>query len=90
MERIERLIKERRIKLSDCLYHTNRELENGGKIRILVLKEDGIMRCELVCPRCKKYSYIEREWEKPDKRRKVVVTVECPECGEKIKVKRMK
>lgn len=69
------------MKPSDCVYHTLRDLENGGKIRVLALR-DNIARVEYICPKCGKDGYKEQEWKKP-------FSVKC-DCGFVIKVPKLK
>jgi Fe2+ or Zn2+ uptake regulation protein len=81
-DRIANLIKEKNLKPSNCVYHTLRTLENNGKIRVLVLK-DQIARCEYICPKCGHYGYCEKEWKRP-------FSVKCDGCNFTIKVPRLR
>ena len=81
-DKISKFIKEKGIKPSDCSYHTLRSLENNGKIRVLVLKEDGIARCEYICPYCSHYGYEEKPWKRP-------FSVKCGKCGKSIRVPKL-
>ena len=83
LKRIEELIKEKGIKASDCAYHTNRSLENGGRIRVLVLKGDNLAKVEYICPKCKHYAYTEKEWKRN-------FSVKCKNCGFLIRVPRLR
>lgn len=70
------------------LYHTCRDVENDedeetGIIRVLTLKEDEVARTEYVCPECNHHAYLEKEWKRP-------FSVKCEECGNRIKVPRIK
>ncbi len=80
--KIARFIKERGIKPSDCAYHTLRNLENNGKIRVLVLKGEDIARCEYICPYCSHYGYCEKRWNRP-------FSVKCENCGKSIRVPKL-
>ncbi|MBU5575230.1 MAG: hypothetical protein QXF15_01515 [Candidatus Aenigmatarchaeota archaeon] len=88
--KIESIIKEKNLKLSDCDYHTMRSLENGGKIRALVLKGEKIAHVEYICPNCKNYEYKTIEWKQVSKGAKYRFTVDCGKCGFKIKVEKLK
>ncbi len=80
--RIEEFIRKNNIKLEDCQYHTLRSLENGGKIRILLLKGEENAKCEYICPKCGNYEYVEVRWRRP-------FSVRCSRCGFNIKVPRL-
>ena len=80
--KLQKFVRENGIKLADCAYHTFRELENNGKIRVLVLKKDNIARCEYICPYCNHNGYCEREWKRP-------FSVKCEKCGKTIRVPRL-
>lgn len=81
-DKISSLIKEKNLKSSQCVYHTLRILDNGGKVRVLVLP-DQIARAEYVCPKCGQYGYYEVEWKRP-------FSVKCEKCGATIKVPKLK
>lgn len=81
-DRIDSIIREKSLKASECVYHTMRLLENGGKVRVLVLR-DGIARAEYVCPKCGFYGYSETQWKRP-------FSVKCGKCGAAIKVPKLK
>ncbi|MBU3958100.1 MAG: hypothetical protein KKB25_03415 [Nanoarchaeota archaeon] len=81
-DKISSLIKEKSLKSSQCVYHTLRLLDNGGKIRVLVLP-DRIARAEYVCPKCGQYGFAEAEWKRP-------FSVKCEKCGATIKVPKLK
>ncbi len=81
-DKISKFVAENRIKPSDCAYHTLRNLENGGKMRVLVWN-DSIARTEYVCPKCGFYSYEELQWKRP-------FSVKCAKCGLVIKVPKLK
>ena len=64
-------------------YHTWRKIEGGkGEIRILVL-EDGVARCEYVCPKCQHHAYNESEWKRP-------FATKCEACGAKVAVPKLR
>lgn len=81
-DRIDSIIKEKNLKASQCVYHTMRLLENGGKMRVLVLP-DNIARTEYVCPKCGFCGYSETQWKRP-------FSVKCEKCGATIKVPKLK
>lgn len=64
-------------------YHTWRQLENDGEVRVLVWEEDDPARTEYVCPDCGHHGYHEQEWKRP-------FWVECEECGNKFNVPKLK
>lgn len=81
-------IKKGEIGKGNLLYHTVREVENSegektGNIRVLAMKEDEIARTEYICPECQNHGYIEKEWKRP-------FSVKCENCGNRIKVPRIK
>ncbi|MEM5804457.1 MAG: hypothetical protein QXU82_01220 [Candidatus Aenigmatarchaeota archaeon] len=90
MEKISSIIKEKGLRPSDCAYHTLRALENGGKIRILVVKGDKTAHVEYVCPQCRHYAYATQEWKEVSKAAKIRASVKCARCGYVIKVEKMK
>ncbi len=81
-DKISSLIREKDLKSSQCVYHTLRLLDNGGKIRVLVLP-DKIARTEYICPKCGHYGYTESPWVRP-------FSVKCEKCGATIKVPKLK
>ena len=82
-EKIESIIKEKNLTPSSCAYHTLRNLENNGKIRILVVKGENQANVEYLCPKCGHYEYIQIEWKRP-------FSVKCSKCGFVIKVPKLK
>jgi len=82
-DKIEKIITEKGFKPSDCTYHTLRNLENNGKIRILVIKGEKIAHTEYICPKCGYYGYITKGWKRP-------FNVKCEKCGFLIKVPKLK
>ena len=89
-DKIDAIIKEKKLTPADCEYHTLRALENNGKVRALVIKDESIVHIELVCPKCGSYNYTSEEWKKVSKAAKIRFTAVCPKCGEKVKVEKLK
>jgi len=89
-EKIDKIINEKKLTPSSCDYHTLRTLENKGKIRALAIKGDNTLHIELICPKCGAYSYITQEWKKVSKGAKYRFEAKCPECGNIIKVPKLK
>ncbi len=88
LKKIAEFISKNGIKPQDCIYHTwrdgkNKKGEVAGKIRILVLKKDGIARVEYICPECGYYDYFETEWKRP-------FSFKCEKCGFRIRVPRLR
>lgn len=88
LHKIAEFIKKNKITPKDVIYHTwrdgkKRNGEIGGKIRIIVLKKDGIARVEYICPECGHYGYLETEWKRP-------FSFKCEECGFRIRVPRLR
>lgn len=85
LEKIGNFIKENNI--SKCRYHTWRDLEEDGEkkgeIRVLVLKDEEKARVEYCCPECGKKFFTEEKWKRP-------FSVKCENCGNRIKVPRIK
>jgi len=82
MSKIQDIIAEKKIKPSDCDYHTNRSLE-GGKGSIRVLAFGGMAHSEYKCPKCGFSGYQETEWKKP-------FGIKCEKCKASIRVPKMK
>lgn len=83
-----KVITERKLKPSDCSYHTWRDLSNKdgkytGKVRILVIKGETKARVEYICPHCLNSSYMETEWFKP-------FTFDCQKCGKTVKILKLR
>ncbi|MFH0928975.1 MAG: hypothetical protein V1818_01310 [Candidatus Aenigmatarchaeota archaeon] len=89
-DKIDKIIKERKLTPPDCTYHTLRPLENGGRLRVLVIKGEDVAHAELICPYCGKYTYSEQEYKKVSKAAKVRLRIECSGCGKNIKVEKLK
>ena len=81
--KIQELIEKNNIQPSDCVMHTQRRLDNDGKIRVLVLKNESDAHVEYVCPKCGHYSYTKKTWKRP-------FSIKCENCGELIRVQKMK
>ena len=89
-DKIDSIIKERRLTPADCDYHTLRVLENNGRIRALVIKGESIIHVELVCPKCGNYNYTTEEWKQVSKAAKIRFAAKCPKCGNTVKVEKLK
>lgn len=88
MSKIESIIKEKKLKPSDCAYHTWRDLSNKkgeytGKVRILVVKGETKARVEYKCPHCGNEDYMETEWFKP-------FSFNCGKCSAAIKILKLR
>lgn len=88
MGRIDEIIAQKKLKPSDCLYHTwrnclNKKGKPTGKIRVLVPKSDKTARVEYTCPECSHQGYAEAAWKKP-------FFVRCDKCSFKLSVPKMK
>ncbi|HLC51452.1 MAG TPA: hypothetical protein VJH90_03720 [archaeon] len=88
--KISSIIQERNVKMADCAYHTLRELENGGKIRALVLKGESKAHIEFICPKCGNYEYKTQDWGKASKAAKYRFETKCSKCGGDIKIEKLK
>ena len=80
--KIDSIIKKDNIKASQCVYHTLRTLENGGKIRVLVL-QDNIAKVEYICVKCGFYGFLEAGWKRP-------FSIKCGKCSATIKLPKLK
>ncbi len=89
-DKISSIIKEKNLGAKDCKYHTLRTLENNGKVRCLIVKGDTTVHIELICPKCGEYSYITQEWKDVSKASKIRFRVECSNCGNKLKIEKLK
>lgn len=89
MNKITEIIRTKGLKPADCEYHTLRTLEDGTKIRALVIKGDNIVHIECIC-KCGNYQYLTQEYKKVSKAAKIRFAVECSKCGNKIKVEKLK
>ena len=90
MDKIAKIISDKSLKMSDCEYHTLRELENGGKIRALVIKGENKAHIEYICPQCKHHDYHQQEWTQVSKGAKYRFETKCSKCGFAIKVSKLK
>jgi endogenous inhibitor of DNA gyrase (YacG/DUF329 family) len=88
-DKIDSIIREKKLTPPDCTYHTLRVIDKG-KVRVLVIKGDTKAHIEMVCPYCGKYSYTVQDYKPVSKAAKIRFTVECPECGKKTKVEKLK
>jgi len=89
--KIEKMIDDKNIGPKDCVYHTLRTLENGGKIKALVIKEEpNVVHVEYICPFCGHYDYTTQEYVKVSKTAAVRFRVECSKCKKKIKIEKLK
>ncbi len=89
-DKIENIIKEKKLTSKNCDYHTLRTLENNGKIRALVIKGENVLHIEYVCPKCGHYDYQTQEWGKVSKGAKYRFEAKCSKCGTSIKVEKLK
>ena len=83
MDKITAIIKEKNLKAKDCMYHTLRGLENGGRIRVLVIRGETMAVVEYICPKCGHYGSEEKLWKRP-------FSVKCEKCDITIKVPKLK
>ncbi len=83
LKKIQEFIEKNNIKPSDCVMHTNRNLENNGKIRVLVLKGESDAWVEYICPKCGHYGYTKKTWKRP-------FSIKCENCGKLIRVQKMR
>ena len=90
MDEINRIIAEKKLKANDAEYHTIRLLENGGKIRALVVKGDNTLHIEYVCPSCKHAAYKKQEWAHVSKAARYKFSTKCDKCGFEINVDKLK
>ena len=82
-EKIENIIRDRKLAPASCTYHTLRNLEDGGKLRVLVIKGETQANVEYICSKCKQYGFKQEEWKKP-------FQFKCDNCGATIKVPKLK
>jgi peptide subunit release factor 1 (eRF1) len=87
---IDKLIKERGLKAGDVEYHTIRPLENGGRVRALVIKGEKNVHIEYICPQCKHAGYTTQEWKEVGKGAKFRFSFKCDKCSFEIKVSKLK
>ena len=90
MGKIDDIIKKKGLTPANVDYHTRRGLENGGKLRVLRIKDDTINHVEYTCPSCGHSDYTVVKHEPVSKASKVRFRVECAKCKTKIKVEKLK
>ena len=90
MGKIDELVKSKGLKPADCSYHTIRNLENGGRVRGLVVKGENTIHIEYKCPKCGHESYKTEEWKKVSKAARIRFKTKCDKCGLTIKVEKLK
>ncbi len=81
--KIQKLISEKNIGPSESGYHTQRSLENGGKIRVLLVKGEDEAHVEYICPYCGHYEYTKKMFKRP-------FSIKCGACDRLIRVQRLK
>lgn len=89
-DKIDKIIAEKKLTPSGCEYHTLRVLENNGKVRALVIKDENIVHIELICSKCGTYTYNVQEWKHVSKGAKYRFEVKCSKCGNTIKIEKLK
>jgi len=82
-DKITQIIKEKKLKASECTYHTLRSLDNDGRIRVLAIKGEENATAEYICPFCGHYGVVEELWKRP-------FSIKCQKCGKTIKVPKLK
>jgi peptide subunit release factor 1 (eRF1) len=90
MDEINKIIAEKKLKAADAEYHTIRVLENGGKIRALVVKGDNTLHIEYVCPNCQHSAYKKQPWIQVSKQARYRFSTKCDKCGFEMKVEKLK
>jgi hypothetical protein len=81
--KIQKIIDEKKIGPSDSEYHTQRGLENGGKIRVLLIKGEKDAHVEYICPYCGHYECTVKPFKRP-------FSVKCGACDKLVRVQRLK
>ncbi|MBN2094898.1 MAG: hypothetical protein JW727_02520 [Candidatus Aenigmarchaeota archaeon] len=81
--KIQKIIDEKKIGPGESDYHTQRGLENGGKIRVLLLKGEKEAHVEYICPYCGFYEYTKKPFKRP-------FSVKCAGCDRQVRVQRLK
>lgn len=74
-------------------YITTRILENGGKVRILKLKEEKNAKIEFKCPKCGYEENWEEEWKEPFVEGSGInqkFNLKCKKCSFSIKISKLK
>lgn len=82
-KKIQEIISKRNLGPSDCEYHTQRALENDGKVRVLVVKGEKEANVEYICPYCGYYGFVQKLWKRP-------FSVNCENCKKLIRIQKMK
>lgn len=82
-EKIGNIITDRKLTPKECAYYTLRELPDGGKLRVLVIKGESQAHVEYICSKCKEYGYKMETWKRP-------FQFKCDNCGATIKVPKLK
>ena len=88
--KITKIITDKKLKISDCAYHTLRVPEDGGKVRALLVKGEKMMHVEYVCPSCKHEGYKQQEWKAVTKAAMYRFETKCDKCGFLIQVPKLK
>ncbi len=89
-DKITKIIADKKLKAADAGYHTLRPLENGGRIRALLIKGETKMHVEYICPQCKHEGYKTQEWKVVSKAAAYRFSTKCDKCGFDIKVPKLK
>ena len=90
MDKIAKLVKDRKITPADCAYHTIRK-DDGGSYRVLVLKkEPGKAYVEYKCGKCGKEDFTTMPWKKVSKAAMYRGTIVCSKCKNKMKIGKLK
>jgi rRNA maturation protein Nop10 len=90
MDDINKIIAAKKLKAADAEYHTIRVLENGGKIRALVIKGNNTLHIEYTCPNCGHSAYKTQPWVLVSKQARYKFSTKCDKCGFEIKVEKLK
>jgi len=90
MDGISKIIAEKKLRAKDAEYHTIRILENGGKVRALVVKGDNTLHIEYTCPNCKHSAYKKQPYAAVSKAARCRFSTKCDKCGFEIKVEKLK
>ncbi|MFQ6010375.1 MAG: hypothetical protein ACE5J7_04630 [Candidatus Aenigmatarchaeota archaeon] len=90
MNKIAKLISQKKIKSADCAYHTIRK-DDSGNFRVLVLKsEPNKAYVEYKCGNCGKEDFKTMPWKKVSKAAMYRGTIVCDKCGNKMKIGKLK
>ena len=88
--KIQAIIVQKGLTSKDCEYHTIRALENGGRIRAMVIKGDSKVHVEYRCQKCGHEDYYSEEYKHVSKASKIRFIVNCSKCGEKMPLEKLK